>query len=80
MATATKKAAKKVAAKKAAPKKAVAKKTEDKGPGKIAQILDLHKQGYSNKEIIEKGFSPTTVSIQVSKYKREKEDAKASKK
>jgi hypothetical protein len=52
----------------------------DKGPGKIEQIIALHKQGLSNKEIVEKGFNKTTVSIQVSKFKRAKEAAKADKK
>lgn len=78
-------AAKKGAAKKAAaapaPVKGAAKKaaakTEEKGPGKIEQIIALHKKGKSNQEIVEAGFNKTTVSIQVAKYK--KENAKPSK-
>lgn len=71
-----------MATKKAAPKKAAKKVATKKegGPGKIEQIIALHKQGLSNKEIVEKGFNKTTVSIQVSKFKRAKEAAKASKK
>lgn len=60
--------------------KAKAAKSDDKGPGKIEQIIALHKQGLSNKEIAEKGFNKTTISIQVSKFKKAKEAAKASKK
>lgn len=68
--TAANMATKKKAAKKAAPKKAAAAKGEKKGPGKIEQIIALHKAGKSNAEIVEKGFNKTTVSIQVSKYKK----------
>jgi hypothetical protein len=66
-------------AKKAAPKKKVAVKAKAKGksagkkeggPGKIEQIIALHKQGLSNKEIEAKGFNYTTISIQVAKYKK----------
>ena len=79
----TKTAPKKVskATKQQATGKAKAKAPKaDKGPGLIEQIIALHNQGLSNKEIIEKGFNKTTVSIQVSKYKRAKEAAKAAKK
>lgn len=78
MAQATKKAAAKKTDTKAAPKKAAAKK-EAKGDGKIAQIIALHKQGLANADIVAKGFNKTTVSIQVSKYKKEKEAAKGKK-
>lgn len=64
-------------------KKAAAKKAEvveEKGPGKIEQILALHKAGKSNKEIVESGFNKTTVSIQVAKYKKAKEAEKEAKK
>lgn len=64
-------------AKKAAPKKSAAKSKGKKptskkkeGPGKIEQIIALHKQGLSNKEIEAKGFNYTTISIQVAKYKK----------
>jgi hypothetical protein len=82
-APAKKGAAKKAAAKKAAPEKAApakkgAAKVEEKGPGKIEQIIALHKKGKSNAEIVEQGFNKTTVSIQVAKYK--KENGKGSKK
>ena len=43
---------------------------EVKAPGKIAQIIELFKAGKTNKEIQELGFHPTTISIQVSKYKK----------
>lgn len=79
---ATKKAAaKKVAAKATAtkvPAKKAAKAKDEKGPGKIAQILELHRKGMENSDIVAKGFNKTTVSIQVSKYK--KENAKPAKK
>lgn len=48
--------------------------------GKIAEILELHKQGMSNKEIIEKGFNKSTVSIQCAKFKRENPNFKYSSK
>lgn len=54
---------------KAAPAPAAA---EEKGPGKIEQILAFHNQGLSNKEIEEKGFNKTTISIQVAKFKKAK--------
>lgn len=69
--------AKAVKAAKAAKPKAA--KKEDKGPGKIEQILALHKAGKTNAEIVEKGFNKTTVSIQVSKFKKAKADKKAAK-
>lgn len=89
--TSAKTTAKKGAAKKAAAAPAPAKKgargaaknadaVEEKGPGKIEQIIALHKQGKSNAEIVEAGFNKTTVSIQVSKYKKEKAAAKDAKK
>ena len=43
---------------------------EPKGPGKIDQILKLHLEGKTNKEIQDAGFHPTTISIQISKYKK----------
>jgi len=61
---------KKVATKKAPVLKKASKDGEEKAPGKIAQIIELHKNGYSNAEIVDKGFNKTTVSIQVSKYKK----------
>jgi hypothetical protein len=71
-ATAKKAAVKKAATKSAAPKSAPAKKAAVKeGPGKIEQIIALHKAGKTNAEIVEKGFNKTTVSIQVSKYKKD---------
>lgn len=73
MATATKaskqaKLAKGKPAAKGKAKKAVSKK--EGGPGKIEQIIALHKQGLSNKEIEAKGFNYTTISIQVAKWKK----------
>lgn len=68
---------------KAAPKKAAAKAAPAKaegGPGKIEQIIALHKKGLSNKEIAEQGFNKTTISIQVAKFKKEKAAAKPAKK
>lgn len=50
-----------------------------KSPGKIAQILQHHKDGKTNKEIAllhldgdtaKDKFHPTTISIQVTKYKK----------
>jgi len=68
---ATKAKAKKAPVKKPAPKKAAVKNSDsEKGPGKIAQIIELHKKGYSNAEIVAEGFNKTTVSIQVAKYKK----------
>lgn len=46
---------------------------EPKVEGKIKQILDLHKAGKTNKEIVEMGFNKTTVSIQVARYKKKLE-------
>jgi len=81
----TKKAAvKKVSTKKAAtnkntkkavrPVKAVPKAKPEEGkaktPGLIAQIITLHKEGYSNKEIIEKGFSKVSTNVYVAKHKK----------
>jgi len=42
------------------------------GIGKIAQIIILHKQGNTNKEIIAMGYNKTTVSIQVNRYLKSK--------
>lgn len=67
---ATKAKAKKATTKKAAPVKKATKNTEGKEPGKIAQIIELHKKGYSNAEIVEAGYNKTTVAIQVAKYKK----------
>ena len=47
---------------------------QEKAPGKIAQILELFKSGKTNKEIQELGFHPTTISIQISKYKKANPD------
>lgn len=41
-----------------------------KGLGIVQQIIELHKQGLSTKEIIAKGFNKNTVNRQVSDYKR----------
>lgn len=54
-----------------------AKPTEPKEPGKIEQIIAFHKAGLSNQQIAEKGFNKTTISIQVSKYKKAQAAAKA---
>lgn len=79
-AAATKKAAPaKTATKKASPAKASKATEEEKGPGKIEQILAFHKQGLSNQEIVEKGFNKTTVAIQVAKHKKAKLEAKEAK-
>jgi len=46
------------------------------GSGKIAQILELHKKGLSNKQIVDDhGFNKSTVNRQVSEYKK-RESAK----
>lgn len=52
-----------------------AAEAEARQPGKIEQILQLHKEGKSNKEIVAAGFNKTTVSIQVAKYKKSQEAA-----
>jgi len=53
--------------------------TAPKAPGKIAQILEHHKAGKTNKEIAQlhldgdpdkEKFHPTTISIQVTKYQK----------
>lgn len=61
-APAKKAAAKKDGAKKGAPKK--------ENSGKIFEIIQLHKKGLTNAQIIEKGYNKSTVGIQVAKYKR----------
>lgn len=43
---------------------------EEKKPGKIEQILALHKEGKTLAEIVEAGFNKTTASIQIAKYKK----------
>jgi len=40
------------------------------GSGKVAQIIALHKEGKSNREIIEMGYNKSTVNRQVSEYKK----------
>lgn len=70
------------AKKKAAPKNVAAPKKEKKakeGPGKIEQIIAHHKAGLDNAAIVAKGFNKTTVSIQVSKFKKAKAEKKAAK-
>lgn len=47
-----------------------APKAEPKTGSIIDQIIKLHKQGLSNKEIIAKGFNKSTVGRQVSEYKK----------
>lgn len=77
--TAPKKAAKKTTGKKASSKKPAVKKATDEktlaskaaDAGLISNIIFWHKEGLSNKDIIEKkGFNKSTVGIQVAKYKR----------
>lgn len=48
------------------------KKEEEKKVGKIQQIIELHKQGKSLEDIIELGFSKSTVRIQIAKYLKQK--------
>lgn len=72
MATKKKAASKKAATKKAVTKKAAAS-SNGKAPkkeGKIFKILELHKKGLTNAEIVDKGFNKGTVAIQVSKFKK----------
>lgn len=45
---------------------------EPKPGSVIAQILDLHRQGLSNKEIVEQGYNKSTVNRQVNEYKKRK--------
>lgn len=40
------------------------------GRTQIKEIIDLHKQGFSNKEIVEKGYNKHTVQGQVSLFKK----------
>lgn len=40
------------------------------GTGKVAAIIALHKQGLSNKEIVDKGYNKSTVNRQVSEYRK----------
>lgn len=42
------------------------------GKSIIEQILDLHREGKSNKEIVELGFNKSTVNRQVAEYKKRK--------
>jgi hypothetical protein len=55
-------------------------KTQAKGEPKtgsiIQQIIEHHKKGLSNKEIVELGFNKSTVNRQVSEYKKRKADGK----
>lgn len=48
----------------------VAEEKAPKEPGKIAKILEMFKAGSTPKEIEDAGFHKTTISIQVSKYKK----------
>ena len=50
-------------------------KSQKKEGGKsiIEQIIELHEQGLSNKQIVEKGFNKSTVNRQVGEYKKRKE-------
>lgn len=48
----------------------VREKGEPKAGTKTAQILDHHRAGKSNKEIIDMGFTPSVVSWQISLYKK----------
>lgn len=86
-ATATKSTAK--AAPKAAPASKAAPKAAPVAPvapaievkvGKIDQIIAFHEAGKTNAEIVDLGFNKTTVSIQVSKYKKDPKKYKASRK
>lgn len=47
-----------------------AQKQPGKGGSIIEQILALHQQGLSNKDIIAKGFNKSTVNRQVSEFKK----------
>jgi len=40
--------------------------------GKVQQVVELHKKGYSNKEIIDMGYNKSTVNNQVRNYKLSK--------
>lgn len=62
----------------AVPISIVAAKAEPaaKGLGVVAQIIELHKKGMSNKEIIESGFNKSTVNRQVNEYKKRKNERK----
>lgn len=84
--TGTKKpTAKKAAKKSAAPATSTAKPEagrfagEPKPGTKTAQILEHHKKGKSNKEIIEMGFTPSVVSWQISLFKKREAERKAKK-
>jgi len=48
------------------------KKEPADGSGKIAQILKLHDEGKTHKEIIERGFNKSTVYRQIGEYKKRK--------
>ena len=45
-------------------------KNKEKKIGKINQIIELHKQGKTIKEIIELGFNKTTVYINIKKHEK----------
>jgi hypothetical protein len=47
------------------------------GSGKVAQIIALHKEGKSNREIIEMGYNKSTVNRQVSEYKKRVAESKS---
>jgi hypothetical protein len=75
MTTVTKKTKVKKATKgKKAPAKKLKKKSGERGI--IEQIIDLHKTGKTNKDIIDMGYSKSTVGQQVAKFKREKAEKK----
>ena len=60
-------------------KKIVAVPDVEKAPKEgsiISQIIDLHKSGKSNKEIIEMGYNKSTVNRQVSEFKKKQNDTK----
>lgn len=46
-------------------------------PGKIEQILAMHKAGKTNKEIVAAGFNKSTVGIQVRKFIKQQAQAAA---
>jgi hypothetical protein len=49
-------------------------KKEAGGAGIIQQIIEHHKQGLTNKEIIAKGFNKSTVGRQISEYKKKQNE------
>lgn len=47
-----------------------------KGRNKIREIIQLHKEGLDNKQIIEKGYNKNTVNEQIRLYKKGKRTVK----